>query len=146
MWIIIWLLVLAVSLVVEFLTLGLTSVWFAGGALIAALLALLGVPWPFQIAAFIIVSALLLILTRPVAVKYFNDKRVKTNVESMVGQKAIVLGEIDNLQGLGRVRVGTQDWSARSSIEDVRFAVGDVVKVVSVEGVKLIVEAVDTQQ
>ncbi len=71
--------------------------------------------------------------------KYFNKDRVKTNVESMVGRQAIVISEIDNLQGIGQVTVGGQEWSARSAEEQVTIAVGAVVTVVAINGVKLIV-------
>ncbi|MDE6516623.1 MAG: NfeD family protein, partial [Acetatifactor sp.] len=77
--------------------------------------------------------------TRPIAVKYFNKDRVKTNVESMVGRQAIVISEIDNLQGIGQVTVGGQEWSARSAEDQVKIAVGAVVVVVAINGVKLIV-------
>lgn len=137
--IIFWLVLLIIAIVVEVLTMGLTSIWFAGGALVAILLALLNAPIWLQIVLFFAVSLLLLFFTRPVAVKYFNRDRVRTNVESMVGRQAIVTSEIDNLQGIGQVTVGSQEWSARSLDDKQRIAVGSVVIVVSVSGVKLIV-------
>lgn len=137
--IIFWLVLLIIAIVIEVLTMGLTSIWFAGGALAAILLALLNAPIWLQIALFFLVSLLLLFFTRPVAVKYFNRDRVRTNVESLVGRQAIVTGEIDNLQGIGQVAVGSQEWSARSMDDRQRIAVGSVVVVVSISGVKLIV-------
>lgn len=135
-----WLIVLILSIVVEVLTLGLASIWFAGGALVAMAAAALHVPLTFQFILFIAVSMLLLFFTRPIAVKYFNKDRVRTNVESMVGRQAIVISEIDNIQGIGQVNVGGQEWSARSCDDKIRFAVGTVVDVVSISGVKLIVK------
>ena len=139
----IWLAVLVVCVGIEIATMGLTTIWFAGGALVSAILAALNAPLWLQIVAFFVVSLILLYLTRPVAVKYFNKDRVKTNVESLIGRQAIVISEIDNLQGIGQVTVGGQDWSARSVKDDVQLPVGSVVVVRSVSGVKLIVEEKD---
>ena len=139
----IWLAVLVVCVGIEIATMGLTTIWFAGGALVSAILAALNAPLWLQIVAFFVVSLILLYLTRPVAVKYFNKDRVKTNVESLIGRQAIVISEIDNLQGIGQVTVGGQEWSARSVKDDVQLPVGSVVVVRSVSGVKLIVEDKD---
>ena len=139
----IWLAVLVVCVGIEIATMGLTTIWFAGGALVSAILAALNAPLWLQIVAFFVVSLILLYLTRPVAVKYFNKDRVKTNVESLIGRQAIVISEIDNLQGIGQVTVGGQEWSARSVKDDIQLPVGSVVVVRSVSGVKLIVEDKD---
>ena len=135
-----WLVLLIVAIVVEVFTMGLTTIWFAGGALVAILATLLHAPIWLQIILFVAVSLLLLFFTRPVAVKYFNKDRVKTNVESMVGRQAVVTGEIDNIQGIGQVTIGGQEWSARSADDTMRIPLGSVVDVVSVSGVKLIVK------
>lgn len=137
---IMWVILLVIFLVVEIATLGLATIWFAGGALIATLAAMFGAPVPIQIVLFLLVSIVLLIFTRPIAVKYFNKDRVKTNVESLIGMEAIVLSEVDNIQGVGRVTVEGKEWSARSSIQEERLLVGEVVKVLAIDGVKLIVE------
>lgn len=135
-----WLVLLILAIVIEVLTMGLTTIWFAGGALVAILAALLHAPVWLQIILFIVVSLVLLFFTRPVAVKYFNKDRVKTNVESMVGRQAVVTGEIDNLQGIGQVILNGQEWSARSTDEKLRIPVGSVVNIVAVSGVKLLVK------
>lgn len=135
-----WIVALIVSIVVEVVSLGLTSIWFAGGALAAALAAALNLPLWLQILLFVVVTLALLVFTRPIAVKYFNKERVRTNVESMIGRQAIVISEIDNLQGIGQVTVGGQEWSARSYEEDKPIAVGAVVRIMAVSGVKLIVK------
>lgn len=136
----IWLVVLVLLVVIELLTMGLTTVWFAGGALVATLASLLGLPLAIQIILFLIVSGLLLFFTRPIAVKYFNKDRVRTNAESLVGRQAIVISEIDNLQGIGQVNVGGMEWSARTRDENITLPVGAVVIVLAIDGVKLIVE------
>ncbi len=137
--IIFWLILLILCIGVELATMGLTTIWFAGGALVAIFAAVMGAPIWLQAVLFIAVSLLLLFFTRPIAVKYFNKDRVKTNVESLVGRQAIVVSEVDNLQGIGQVTVGGQEWSARSAADQARINVGAVVTIVAINGVKLIV-------
>ncbi len=136
--IIIWLVLLIVLLGIEMATMGLTTVWFAGGALVAILAAFLHAPIIVQIVLFFLVALVLLIFTRPVAVRYFNRDRIRTNVESIVGRQGIVTEEIDNLRARGKVTVNGQEWTARS-IADKSIEAGAVVTVVSVSGVKLMV-------
>ncbi len=136
--IIIWLVLLIVLLGIEMATMGLTTIWFAGGALVAILAAFLHAPIIVQIVLFFLVALVLLIFTRPVAVRYFNRDRIRTNVESVVGRQGIVTEEIDNLQARGKVTVNGQEWTARS-IADKSIEAGAVVTVVSVSGVKLMV-------
>ncbi len=135
-----WLIVLVVLVVIELLTMGLTTIWFAGGALVATVAAVLGTPLTVQVILFLVVSGVLIIFTRPLAVKYFNKDRVRTNAESLVGRQAIVISEIDNLQGIGQVNVGGMEWSARTRIDGVRLPVGTVTTILGINGVKLIVE------
>ena len=135
-----WLVVLVVLVVIELLTMGLTTVWFAGGALVATIAAVLDTPFFVQVILFLIVSAVLLFFTRPLAVRYFNKDRVRTNAESLVGRQAIVISEIDNLQGTGQVNVGGMEWSARTRMDGVRLPVGTVTTILGINGVKLIVE------
>ena len=134
-----WMVILILCIVIEVLTLGLTTIWFAAGALGALFAALLYAPIFVQVILFLLVSLTLLFFTRPIAVKYFNRDRVKPNVESMVGRQAIVTGEIDNVQATGQVTVSGQEWSARSWDDKVRIPAGAVVVVVAISGVKLIV-------
>jgi membrane protein implicated in regulation of membrane protease activity len=137
---VVWLTVLVVLVIIELLTMGLTTIWFAGGALVAAIASLFQTPLVLQVILFLIVSAILLFFTRPLAVKYFNKDRVRTNAESLVGRQAIVISEIDNLQGIGQVNVGGMEWSAKTSVDGVRLPVGTVATVLAISGVKLVVE------
>ncbi|MDR0220457.1 MAG: NfeD family protein [Lachnospiraceae bacterium] len=136
-----WLVLFVIFVLIEAVTLGLATIWFAGGALIATLVAVgfPGLIW-LQVLLFLVVSILLLYFTRPIAVKYFNKDRVKTNVESYIGREVIVISEIDNLQGIGQVRLGGQEWSARTASDDDVMEVGAVGIVKAVDGVKLIIE------
>ncbi|MBR3808252.1 MAG: NfeD family protein [Lachnospiraceae bacterium] len=134
-----WLVVLIVCLVVEFSTMGLTSIWFAGGALLSMIIALIGGPLWLQVLVFLVVSIVLLIFTRPVAAKYFNKNRTKTNVDSIAGRQAIVTEKIDNLQGVGQIVTNGMEWTARS-LDDSVIEEGAVVTIEKIEGVKAIVK------
>ena len=135
-----WLIAAIALVVIEVATLGLTTIWFAAGALTATLAAALGAPLFLQVALFLIVSVLVLIFIRPYAVKYFNREREKTNVDSMIGRKGIVTGRIDNLQACGQVTVNGMEWTARSAVEDQVIPEGTVVSIRDIQGVKLIVD------
>ncbi len=135
-----WLIFFVACIVIEIITMGLTTIWFAGGALIAAVSAVFGAPLLVQIVLLTAVSLILLFSTRPIAVKYFNKDRVKTNVESLVGKQAIVTSEINNLQGIGQVTVGGREWSARTIKEGITLPAGSVVMIRAINGVKLMVE------
>ena len=135
-----WLIILIISIGVELATMGLTSIWCAGGSIVAILAAAFNAPLWLQILLFLIVSIVLLFFTRPIAVKYFNKDRVKTNAESLIGRTAIVISDIDNLEGIGQVTVSGQEWSARSVADGIQIQTGAVVIVRGINGVKLIVE------
>ena len=81
----IWLAAFVVLTGIEAVTMALTTIWFAGGALVAFLMALLGAGKYIQVGAFFLVSLILLIFTRPFALKYVNQRTVKTNVEGIIG-------------------------------------------------------------
>ncbi len=137
-----WLGVFVILLIIEAITLGLTTIWFAGGALVAFGLAIAGVDTLLQIVAFCVVSVLLLLVTRPAAMRWLNRERVKTNAESLVGVTAVVTEPIDNLAGKGRVQAKGQSWSARAVADDIQIETGKQVKITKISGVKLIVEEV----
>lgn len=137
---IIWGIMFLVLVIVEFATLGLTTIWFAAGALLAVLLSAVGLPLWVQIAVFVIVSLLLLYFTRPIAIKYFNNERMKTNAESLVGENGIVIEPIQNLQEQGTVLINGMQWSARTAQDGIAVNRDTLVRVLRIEGVKLIVE------
>lgn len=135
-----WLIASAIFLLVEILTLGLTSIWFAGGAIIAAIAALFGAPFWGQMILFILITCLLFALTRPIAKRYLNNKVQKTNTDALIGQQAIVKETINNMESKGRVQLNGQDWTARSMEAGEIIPVGSEVTVRKIQGVKLIVE------
>jgi len=134
-----WLILFIILLIIEICTLGLTTVWFAIGALVAWILALLQVSLPVQVIVFLVVSILLFILTRPIAIKYFNRSREKTNADGLIGQVAIVTETIDAIQSTGVVVINGMEWSAKASDGQV-IEEGAQVLVESIQGVKLIVK------
>ena len=136
-----WLAIFVILLIIEIVTMGLTTIWFAGGALAAMAAGLIGFGTGIQILVFLVVSVLLLVLTRPIAVKYFNQERQKTNAESLIGQQALVLEDIDTLQSKGRVEINGQEWSAKTDEPDGRIEKNTVVVIDGIQGVKLIVRA-----
>ena len=134
-----WLIAIALLLLIEFATSALTTIWFAGGALIALLCAAAGGPVWLQLLLFIAGSAILLLLTRPIAVKMLHKGTVRTNADSLIGQEAVVTEKIDNLRSTGTVQINGQEWTARSVNSEHVIEKDEVVMVRSIEGVKLIV-------
>ena len=137
---IMWLILLACFLVVEAITVGLTTIWFAGGALVAAIASGLGAGILIQWVLFLIVSLALLIFTRPMAVRYMNKGVPKTNVNSLIGERAVVIQKINNLEQTGQVRINDIEWMARTSSDEVTIPEHAIVKIEGVQGVKLIVK------
>ena len=142
---ILWLLILAVLIFIEIITLGLTTIWFAGGALIAFVVSLFYDNLLLEVALFLVVSMVLLYFTRPLVLKYFNPKRTKTNYEGVIGKTAMVTATIDNMKSIGQVVVDGQEWSAKA-LNDTVINKGTKVKVHGITGVKLIVDEYKEEQ
>ena len=138
----IWLGLMVLFLIVEASTVTMVSLWFAGGALTALAVSLLGGGFVWQIGAFIIVSTALLALLRPMARKHFTPKLTKTNVDSVIGMEGYVTGDIDNMAATGKVKLGGMEWSARSMTGE-KISTGTLVKVEKIEGVKAFVIPVE---
>ena len=136
----IWLLLFVVLLVIELFTVGLTTIWFAVGALAAFLADCLGAGLPVQIIVFLAVSCILLIFTRPWAAKHVNHRRVRTNYESEIGKIILITEKVDNLNQTGKSTVDGQEWTVRSKNDSDVLEPGTKAKVVDISGVKLIVE------
>ena len=106
----IWLGLLVLFIVFELITTSLTTIWFAGGALVAFVMALVELPVWAQIVAFFVVSIVLLIFTRPFLTKFLKVGGEKTNVDSLIGQTARVIVDINNNDSIGYALVGGQEW------------------------------------
>lgn len=134
----IWLGIILVTLVLEFLTSDMVAIWFTFAALPSFILSLLGVNEIIQIITFVTIATILLLLTRPFVMKYFKTNEIKSNVDAIVGQTGVVTKEITP-DTVGRVKLRTSDWSA---ISKMTIPVGEHVRILDVEGVKLIVEKI----
>lgn len=138
---IMWLVLLIVFAASEAVTVGLTSIWFAAGALFALIAALLGGPLWVQITLFLAVSLLCLAAVRPLAKNHLNDKVEPTNADRVIGAQAQVTEDIDNVHGKGAVVVRGMTWSARSQ-DGGPISAGTMVRVLRIEGVKVFVEPI----
>lgn len=136
--VIFWLIAFVFFLVVEGITVGLVSLWFAGGALVAMIAAALHAPLWLQILIFIIVTAALLLLLRPLSKSAILTKKTPTNADRNIGREAIVTEDIDNLLAKGCVKLDSVIWTARST-DGYPIPAGQVVIVDRIEGVKLYV-------
>ena len=142
MYLILWLGLMVLFLIVEAATVTMVSLWFAGGALAALAVSLLGGGFVWQMGAFILVSTALLALLRPLARKHFTPKLTKTNVDSIIGMEGYVTADIDNVAATGTVKLGAMEWTARSSTGE-KISTGTLVKVEKIEGVKAFVVPVN---
>lgn len=136
----IWLGLFILLLVIEIITVGLTTIWFAAGALAALAANVLGADLIIQIIIFLAVSVVLLIFTRPWAEKHLNRKRVRTNYEREIGKVIQITEKVDNLNQTGKSVVDGQEWTVRSKNDSEIFEAGALARVAAVSGVKLIVE------
>lgn len=136
-----WIIAMVVFLVIEAVTVGIASIWFAVGALFAMVTAMLGANLWVQIAVFIVVSAVTLYFTRPLVKKYVNNKVEPTNADMLIGKECRVVETIDNISGKGAVYVDGKTWTARC-VNDEVINEGQLVKAERIEGVKLIVSKI----
>ena len=137
-----WLVAFVILIGIEAATMALTTIWFAGGAVFAFFAAVLECSVQSQLVVFLIVSFVLLLFTRPLAIRFVNRETVKTNVDGLIGRKAKVIKKIDNNEPSGAAVIDGQEWTARSADEAVTIPVGTHVVIKEVRGVKLIVEMI----
>ena len=140
---IIWLIALIVLVIIEIISQGLTTIWFAGGSLVALISTFCGANLFVQIAIFLVVSIILLIFTRPIAMLHFNKKVVPTNVETLPGEVCVITEAVDNIGAKGKAELNGMEWTVRSASEGILIPEGARAKVLRVEGVKRIVEQVN---
>ena len=142
-----WLFVALSATATEGLTMGLVSIWFVPGALLAMLLSLFVDSVGIQIAVFLLTSVLFLVLMKTVFKKYLpqNRKKNRMNADALIGARGIVKEEIDNLRETGCVRIKGLEWTARSADDEIRIPVGSIVTVREISGVKLICRVQDEQ-
>ena len=138
---IVWLVILAVMIVLEIFSLGLTTIWFGIGAIGAAIVSWMGYGIWVQLIVFAVLSVIAMAVFRPLAVKYLNKDKEKTNIDGVVGEVVVVTKEINNEMAAGEVQLNGMSWTARSQDGRV-IPEAERVTVVSVQGVKLIVKEV----
>ena len=135
---IMWLALIVLFLVAEGASAAITSIWFAVGSMVALIAALLGAGVWLQIGIFAVVSVGCLLALQPLLKKYINPRKTNTDVDALIGKQAVVLERIDNLSGVGRVKIGGMEWSARSATGE-PIEKDTVVVVEKIEGVKVFV-------
>ena len=142
----IWLGIMIVLLLTEAATVGLTTIWFAAGALAAMVLCALGVGAFGQWTVFFIVSLVLLYFTRPIALKWMTPHKLRTNYENAVDKTVRITERVDNIAGTGAAVLNGQEWTARMQQDDVTLEPGELATVAAVEGVKLILIPFDKKE
>ena len=140
--ILLWLVLLIVFVIVEMITVGLTSIWFAAGALAALLATVLGASPIVQVVLFIVVSIALLFVTRPFAHRIINSNVQRTNADSLVGEHIRILERVSNMDQTGKAVVRGQEWTVRAENDKEILEEGSMAEVVSISGVKLIVKRI----
>lgn len=138
---ILWLVIMVLFLIAEALTMGLYTIWFAVGALVALIVSLFDLHIGIQIAAFLLVSVGCLVFVFPTIKSKLNFGKEKTNAAALIEQTGVVIETIDNMKPQGLVKVAGQTWTARS-VEDKVIEVGTKVIIEEIQGVKLMVRAI----
>ena len=137
-----WMIAAGVFYVVEVMSVQLISVWFVAGSIGAAIAGLLGANGAVQLWVFFITSILFLIVARPIVKTKLKVKQVSTNADRVIGMYGIVTESVDNLAMTGRVTANGLSWTARTPIDSMRLVEGQKIRVLKIDGVKLIVEPV----
>lgn len=142
-WLFIWLAVIVVTIVIEIITVGLTSIWLTGGALASLIVCYFGGHWIVQIIVFFAVTFLLIYFTRPWAMKYLESRKTATNYEEIIGKTVRVIEVVNNAQGSGRAVYNGMEWTARADEEADIFFLEEMARVTDVRGVKLILQKIE---
>ena len=133
--------IVAISLVcIEASTSQMVCIWFAGGAFVSLIATICGLNIWWQISIFVAISAVLLILTRPLVRKLRKNSDGKTNVDALIGKKVLLTETVDNINSTGSAKIGGISWSVRSEDNSI-IETGKTAIVIRVEGVKLIVKS-----
>jgi membrane protein implicated in regulation of membrane protease activity len=134
-----WLIAAGLFAAGEVVSLDLVLLMFAGGALGGMAVALLGGATALQFIAFIVLSGVLLVLVRPIATKHLTERTPLQldGVDRLIGRTAKVTREIDSSGG--RIRMGADEWSARTQHSGETFAVGQTVRILQVDGATAVV-------
>ena len=137
-----WLVVVVLLAIIEASTVNLVSIWFVISGLVALIVSLFTEAFYIQFGVFVLLGIILLVITKPAMNKMLKEKETKLNLERIIGMEGIVTEKIEKNK-IGGVKVDGKLWSA---ISDVKIPVNSVVKAVSIEGVKLVVEKVQEEK
>lgn len=138
----IWMALAAVFVVGEMFTAGFFLLWFGVGAAAAGAFALLGLSFPWQLAAFVVVSGVMLAVSRRFADRFSKKQPPGIGADRFIGLKGLVLEEIDNATNTGQVRLQKEEWRADSATGEV-IPVGARVEVVRLDGTHLVVKRIE---
>lgn len=139
---VVWMALVIAFIIGELVSVGLTSIWFAAGALVALIASIFGAPFPVQAGLFLVVSLALLAATRPWAQRYLNSRVQRTNADSLVGEIIRIEERVNNMDQTGMAVVRGQEWTVRACSDNETIEKGQSAKVVQISGVKLMVEKV----
>ncbi len=134
-----WLIASGTFFIGEILTVGFLLFWFGIACLLAMVVSFFTSNIIIQMVVFLVSSVILILSTKPFVKKFINKKTILTNANSLIGKKAIVIKEIDNLQGTGQIKIGGEIWSAQNE-SDTTISENQEVEIIKIEGVKLIVK------
>ena len=136
--VLIWLGIMILLLIIEAITVGLTTIWFAAGALVALIASMLGAGITVQVLLFFAVSLILLFFTRPIAVRYINPQKIRTNYEDTIDKTVKITRCVNNKNSTGTAVLNGLEWTVRMQDDNIVLQEGALARVVAVEGVKLI--------
>ena len=141
-WVFIWLAVIILTIIIEIITVGLTSIWLTGGGIAALVVCLLGGHWGLQLAVFFVVTFILIYFTRPWALKYIESRKTATNYEEVIGKTVRIIEDVDNVKETGKAIYNGMEWTDRAKVDTETFSMDEQARVVGVQGVKLILEKI----
>ena len=133
-----WIAIIVLSVIIEAATDQLISIWFVPGAVICTVMDYLKVGIVWQMLLFLVLSTVGILFIRKYLMRFTPTQDTKTNIDAIIGEKCVVTEKIDNFAGCGQAKVKGQVWSARGLCEDDVFEVGEVLRIVAIEGVKII--------
>lgn len=136
---IIWLVAVIAFIILEASTYQMVCVWFIVGSIGGMIASMLGAGFWVQMTVFLVVSIVLLVLMRPLAMKRLNSHKVKTNADSLIGKKVLITETVDNTKATGQGKIDGSVWTVRS-VDGSVIEEGTVAEIKKIEGVKLIVE------
>lgn len=134
-----WLVLAGFFFILEMATTGFLVFWLGIGALFAMILSFFVDNLIIQIALFVMSSIIMIILTKPIIKKFLNNNTIATNTYSLIGQKALVIEDIDSIKGKGKVKLNGEVWTAKTNETEI-ITKDTEVEITEITGVKLVVK------